>query len=152
MNPTSGEDRLDEALKRLRRKPLSASPGTAALVLGAFRAHHDRRRRRLVAILASIAATLVFVFVAAKLLRPTPVPNTAQAHFIALPYGESGVPLEQGVVIRLDLPSADLVQFGVPPSLRPKSERVHAEFLIGQDGMARAVRFLPTQKPIRLKE
>lgn len=146
MNPISGEDHLDEALKRLRRSPLSASPGTAALVLGAFRAHHERRRRRRVAILTSIAAILVLVFIAAKLLRPArAVPNTAEARFIALPYGESGVPLEQGVVIRLDLPSADLVQFGVPPSLRPKSERVRAEFLIGQDGMARAVRFLPTQ-------
>ncbi|MBV8809164.1 MAG: hypothetical protein JO033_10865 [Acidobacteriaceae bacterium] len=152
MNPTSGEDRLDEALRRLRRTRLSASPGTAALVLGAFRAHHERRRRRRVAILTSIAATLVFVFIAAKLLRPTAVPNTAEAHFIALPYGESGVPLEEGVVIRLDLPAADLAQFGVPPSLRPKSKRVHAEFLIGQDGMARAVRFLPTQKTNSFKE
>lgn len=146
MNPTSGEDQLEEALKRLRRMPLSASPGTAALVLGTFRAYHERRRRWRVAIWTSIAATLVAVFVAAKLLRPTPViPNVAAARFIALPYSESGVPLEQGVVIRLDLPSADLAQFGVPPSLRPKSERVRAEFLIGQDGMARAVRFLPSQ-------
>lgn len=145
MNPTSGEDRLGEALKKLRRMPLSASPGTAALILGTFRAHHERRRRWRVAIWASIAATLVLVLMAAKLFHSTPVPNTAAAKFIALPYGESGVPLEQGVVIRLDLPSADLVQFGVPPSLRPKSERVRAEFLIGQDGMARAVRFLPNQ-------
>lgn len=146
MNRTSGEDCLDEALKRLRRRPLSASPGTAALVLGAFRAHHERRRRWRVAIFGSIAATLLFIFIAAKLFRPTPTgPNTAEAHFIALPYAESGVPLEQGVVIRLDLPSTDLVQFGVPPSLRPKSERARAEFLIGQDGVARAVRFLPTQ-------
>jgi hypothetical protein len=146
MNSTSGEDRLEEALKRLRRKPLSASPGTAALVLGAFRAHHERRRRWRIAMLTSVAAVLVFVFVAAKLLRPSPAaPNAAEGHFIALPYGESGVPFEQGVVIRLDLPSADLAQFGVPPSLRPNSERVRAEFLIGQDGMARAVRFLPAQ-------
>jgi hypothetical protein len=146
MNPTSSEDRLAEALNKLRRMPLSASPGTAALILGTFRAHHERRRRRRVAIWTSIAATLVLVFTAAKLLHPTAaVSNTAAAKFIALPYGESGVPLEQGVVIRLDLPSADLVQFGVPPSLRPKSERVRAEFLIGQDGMARAVRFLPNQ-------
>ena len=112
MKPTPGEDRFEEALKRLRRTPLSASPGTAALVLGVFRAHHERRRRRRVAILTVIAAMLVFVFIAAKLLRPTAaIPNTAEAHFIALPYGESGVPLEQGVVIRLDLPYADLVQF-----------------------------------------
>ncbi len=82
----------------------------------------------------------------ASLLRPvTGVPKPAEGRFIALPYGESGVPLEQGVVIRLDLPSADLVQFGVPPSLRPKSDRVRAEFLIGQDGIPRAVRYLPTQ-------
>jgi hypothetical protein len=73
------------------------------------------------------------------------VPNTPETHFIALPYGESGVPLERGVVIRMELRSIDLDQFGVPPSLRPKSERVRAEFLIGQDGMARAVRFLPSQ-------
>jgi hypothetical protein len=126
--------------------PLGASAGTAALVLGTFRAHHGRRRRGRVAIWTSVAATLVLAFIAAKLLRQTPVvPNRAVARFIALPYGESGVPLEQGVVIRLDLPSADLVQLGVPPSLRPKSARVRAEFLIGQDGMARAVRFLPSQ-------
>ena len=145
MNPMSGEDRLQEDLKRLRRTPLSASSGTAALILGAYRAHHDRRRRWRIAILTSVAAMLVFVFMAAKLLRTAALRNPAEAHFIALPYSESGVPLEHGVVIRVDVPSADLDQFGVPPSLRPKSERARAEFLIGQDGIARAVRFLPTQ-------
>ena len=126
--------------------PLSASPGTAALLLSAFRGHHERRRRWRVGILTSIAAILILAFVTAKLLRPTiAIPNTEETRFIALPYAESGVPLEHGVVIRLDLPSAELVQFGVPPSLRPKSQRVRAEFLIGQDGMARAVRFLPAQ-------
>jgi hypothetical protein len=145
MNPPPDEQRLDEALKKLRRTLLSASPGSAALVLGAFRAHHEKRRRWRVGILAAVAATLVVVFIAAKLWNSAQTtPITSEGRFIALPYAESGVPLEQGVVIRLDLPSSALVQFGVPPSLRPHSQRVRAEFLIGQDGMARAVRFLPT--------
>lgn len=146
MNPTPDQVRLDEALNKLRRTPGSASPGSAALVLGAFRAHHERRRRWRAGILTAVAASLVVFFIGAKLWNSArTTPAASEGRFIALPYAESGVPFEQGVVIRLDLPSAALIQFGVPPSLRPHTQRVRAEFLIGQDGMARAVRFLPPQ-------
>jgi len=151
MNPTPDQVRLDEVLKKLRRTPGSASPGSAALVLNAFRAHHERRRRWRVGILTAVAATIVVFLIATKLWNSARTTPASEGRFIALPYAESGVPLEQGVVIRLDLPSAALIQFGVPPSLRPHTQRVRAEFLIGQDGMARAVRFCPL-KPIRSKE
>ncbi len=66
--------------------------------------------------------------------------NPKYSGFVALPYAQSDVPLEQAVVIRVDLQPANLEAFGLPAALLPGRNRIQADLLIGQDGIARAVR------------
>jgi hypothetical protein len=60
--------------------------------------------------------------------------------FITLPYAQSGVPLEQPVIVRVDIPVSELGMMGVRVTPSRVKERVRADLLIGQDGVARAVR------------
>jgi hypothetical protein len=60
--------------------------------------------------------------------------------FVLLPYGQNDVPLEHPVIVRIQVPEAELSGFGVPLPALPKGVTVEADLLIGQDGIARAVR------------
>ena len=119
-----------------------------------FRAHHRRRRRKWIYLWQS-AAVVVLAFALSFLLMHNPryaAPSAADRNvqqfdpdvfpgFVSLPYGESGVPLGQSVVMRVQLRASDVTALGV--SLPPGStrEQIGADVLIGQDGVARAVRF-----------
>jgi hypothetical protein len=57
-----------------------------------------------------------------------------------LPYAQSDVPMEQTIVIRVNLQPADLRSLGLPATAVSRKGRIKADLLIGQDGIARAVR------------
>ncbi|MBV9611193.1 MAG: hypothetical protein JO091_01920 [Acidobacteriaceae bacterium] len=123
---------------------------TEERLLREFRAHHRRRARRWLYVLEA-AAVLVLVLALGSRLRhhstPT-VPNLpsdlpALAGFVALPYAQSGVPLGDAVVMRVELRTSDLPALGVAPPAGVARQRIGAYVLIGHDGMARAVRFIP---------
>ena len=50
--------------------------------------------------------------------------------------------MEGGLVVRVELPRAALVSFGLPVNAEQTTGRVKADVLIGHDGLARAVRFV----------
>ena len=56
-------------------------------------------------------------------------------------YGDDLSGLEAGRVVRVRLPGTALASFGVPVSEERRTERVEAEVLLGEDGLARAIRF-----------
>jgi hypothetical protein len=62
------------------------------------------------------------------------------------PLRYSALPVTQGSVVRLELSPADLAALGVTPPRAPGSQRdiVMADVLVGEDGLARAVRFVRT--------
>ena len=62
--------------------------------------------------------------------------------FFALPYAQSDVPLEHAVVVRVNMPPSEASALGMPFDPGARKE-ISADLLIGQDGMARAVRFVP---------
>lgn len=65
--------------------------------------------------------------------------------FVALPYAQSEVPLEEAVIIRVDLTPSAWGALNVRPS--PKTGGgIRADLLIGQDGVARAVRVISVQQ------
>lgn len=68
--------------------------------------------------------------------------HRATAGFVALPYAESGVPLEQAVIVRVSLQPSELGALGLSLAPTNASRRVSADLLIGQDGVTRAVRLL----------
>jgi hypothetical protein len=123
-----------------------AGPSVQQRLLVRFRERRDNQRRR--KYLAGIAASLM---VAAGLyLAVLQHRNAIQgishnednqaSGFISLPYAQSGVPLEQPVIVRVDIPVSELGMMGVRVIPSSVKERVRADLLIGQDGVARAVR------------
>jgi hypothetical protein len=62
--------------------------------------------------------------------------------FIALPYSQSGVPLESVVVIRVQITPSELSSMGVAVPAAASTAGFKADILVGQDGVARAVRLI----------
>ncbi|HEU0183944.1 MAG TPA: hypothetical protein VFS27_01420 [Blastocatellia bacterium] len=53
------------------------------------------------------------------------------------------VPLESGMIVRVEAPVSTLITFGLPITAENIARPVQADILLGQDGLARAIRFLP---------
>lgn len=62
--------------------------------------------------------------------------------FVPLSYGGVQKPMESGEVIRLQMPRSALIAFGLPVSVEHADAPVNAELLLGEDGIARAIRFV----------
>jgi hypothetical protein len=50
--------------------------------------------------------------------------------------------MESGEVVRLQMQRSALIVFGLPVNVEHADALVNAELLLGEDGMARAIRFL----------
>jgi len=61
---------------------------------------------------------------------------------VPLSYGGVQKPMESGEVIRMEMPRSALIAFGLPVNVDRADAPVKAELLLGEDGMARAIRFL----------
>ena len=93
---------------------------------------------------------------AVRPLVPQPVSRPAQASsvstdeqaveiatsFIPLSNGRSLAAAESMQLVRVELPRSALVSFGLPMNVERADERVKADVLIGNDGVARAIRFV----------
>jgi hypothetical protein len=130
-----------------------APPRVEAALRAAFRGQPAKKvarppwRREWVA----IAASLVVLFAAAAaLLRHTSEPELSQpaasqeltTEFIPLVYGSDPLPAENELIVRVKLPRIALVSFGLPVSEDRAGEPVKADILVGDDGVARAIRFV----------
>jgi hypothetical protein len=49
---------------------------------------------------------------------------------------------EEGHLVRVELPRSALASFGLPVNAEAAGDRVKADVLMGQDGIARAIRFV----------
>ncbi len=63
--------------------------------------------------------------------------------FYSLVEDDELVPLESGQVMRVEVPASTLMPFGLLVRLDALTQPVQADLIIGQDGLARAIRFLP---------
>jgi hypothetical protein len=122
---------LQESLERLR----AAGPQGASLEVEMNLRHalmeRRRRRQRNTWYLAAAALLLLSLGWLGWSRRAANAPavspeSSPLSTFIALPYGQSDVPLENAVIVRVEVQSA--------------TGPVAADLLVGQDGMARAVR------------
>jgi hypothetical protein len=145
---------LIQSLRRLAETlPRDADAATEQRVLAAFRARHRRPQRALL-YLTGVAACLALAFawfLSHSPQRPSQPSLAVAGHnaaaagsFIALPYGQSDVPLEQAVIVRVKLQPSEWAAFGVPVA-PARANTINADLLIGQDGMARAVRLVSIQ-------
>ena len=79
-----------------------------------------------------------------KVRRAATAPRNPEyvTEFVPLRYGK---PLESGepvVVVRMQLPAAQLRQLGLPVAPDAASQTVKADVLLGGDGLAKAIRFV----------
>jgi hypothetical protein len=139
---------LDESLRRLTSLlPRNAGPLTEERVRAAFRSQRRTSLRRRT-FFAVAAACLALAFTGLLLHHshgsaPAVVNRAEGGSFIALPYSQSDVPVEQGVIVRVKLQAQDWSALGLPAPARGTA--MNADLLIGQDGVPRAVRLLDTQ-------
>ena len=66
--------------------------------------------------------------------------------FIALPPGDNAYPLGEGMIVRVELPRSAPVLVGLPMGGDDFSGTVTADVVLGQDGVARAIRFVQPEE------
>jgi hypothetical protein len=122
------DSELKQAFRQLAQyMPREASPAVETRLLATLRTRRRALYRSwLVAAAACLIAAFALVF---WLRRPAPRPHITRvpSSFVLLPYGQSDVPLEHGVVVRVQVQSG--------------TGTVDADLLVGQDGIARAIRY-----------
>ncbi|HEX8746184.1 MAG TPA: hypothetical protein VF717_03235 [Pyrinomonadaceae bacterium] len=62
--------------------------------------------------------------------------------FMPVSYGDNLNDIDNGRIVRVEMPRSALAQFGLPVNMERAGERIKADVLIGDDGMARAIRFV----------
>jgi hypothetical protein len=136
----------------------------------AFRRKHKRRVWPYFAAAAALAAGLVLAIRAPKpaahrqpteiavVTQELPVPPVAAKPAVVhrkrrppqeivtefYPLMEDPMPFENGELLRVSLPAAAMRSVGVPVSEDRLTEMVQADVLVGQEGLARAIRFVNT--------
>jgi hypothetical protein len=156
----SDQGHRDEALTRALRavaeddETLGASAVEARLLAEAHVIARGRRRHAYTAVGALAAALLATIAVPAwraARVRPPAVAPAGRAESSArqasgevttefFPLMYSNVPVTNGQTVRLELPQAALASFGLKAD--DASGTVLADVLVGEDGLARAVRFV----------
>ncbi|MGI9069984.1 MAG: hypothetical protein ACR2JB_01310 [Bryobacteraceae bacterium] len=146
------EEQLKDRLRALASAvPQNASPALEDRLRTAFRTRVHQRRWKYVARVAAAAVIAAGLYLAWTHKRgsdqetavTTPVHH--RSGFIALPYAQSDVPLEQPVIVRVQIPASQLGGMGMPFAHLAAEEKVNADLLVGPDGIARAVRLVDGQ-------
>jgi hypothetical protein len=136
-----------EFLARLRTQLAQESPFPKARAMG------PRRRWWKFAVAAMVAAALVLV-VLHRPARETPkkvvaVDVPAKPEEIVtgfFPLMENPPPFERGLLIRMTVPASAMRAVGLPVGDNHLSDPVQADLLVGQDDLARAIRFVSYRK------
>jgi hypothetical protein len=84
------------------------------------------------------------VVVATHRLRPKPARAVAKREIVTgfIPVMLDPDPLERGRLVRVRMPRSALTAFGLPVNEERFEERIQADVLVGEDGLARAIRFV----------
>jgi hypothetical protein len=78
---------------------------------------------------------------------PEPEPVTELAEFLPLPFTDDDSPLGTAEVVRIRLSESALGVLGLPVSNEASRQPVTADVVIGEDGVARAIRFISGPVP-----
>lgn len=133
MRPRHAPDRLEQALRRKFREQ-----------------HSTERPRRTWWQVWGVAAAVATIVLAVLVLRPTPeAPQPTEVasgeiatDYIPIGYSAPLSPDEFAQIIRVSVPRSDMAQFGLPIRLDTGPDRVTADVVLGEDGVARAIRFV----------
>ena len=67
---------------------------------------------------------------------------SSQNEFVALPYGNAMGPPERAQVLRVTMPRSALSGLGLPVNLERAQDMIRADIVVGDDSIARAIRFV----------
>jgi hypothetical protein len=157
MNELDRQDGLTGALRRLAEadRTMTTSPAVEARLRAEVRAIAGRSNAwNRGTLLALAAAVTICVSVPALWWRTygqpgstgapvtTPIAREATTEFFPLFYGS--LPSSSGHIVRMEVPRASLAQFGLASAhdVNRTTGTVIADVLVGEDGLARAVRFV----------
>jgi hypothetical protein len=146
---------IDQALATIRETTAvpPVDPGRERALMNAFDAHHARPRRparRATWVWTAAAASLALAIGLGRLgvsdapQVETPDVSVDLAGFVPWPGAFALPPLESGELRRVDLPRAALPALGLTAPASAAAV-VPADVVIGQDGLARAVRLVRQQ-------
>jgi hypothetical protein len=148
-------DLLRDALRSLAAEDsgLAASPVVEAQLRAHVRSLRRVPRRRTFPYIAAAASIAIAALVWHVMPSPeTPGQPTARqtprralvgdpdGEFLPLPYAH--VPASDGQVVRIAVPRAAMASFGLDPDASGMADVVEADVFIGEDGIARSVRFV----------
>jgi hypothetical protein len=68
--------------------------------------------------------------------------NESVTDYIPLTYLADATAVESGMVLRVELPPSALITMGLPAPVERTDSPVKADLIVGDDGVARAVRFV----------
>ncbi len=155
--PTYRERALTNALRALAEDEAreGASAKVESRLLSEVRALAHARRRTQMKLLAIAAVLIIAVTIPVWQLteRPPAAPQSSALSNMGsdtttefYPLTFSNVPMTGGQLVRLEVSRAALASFGLLPaeSLGSRPGTVLADVLVGEDGLARAVRFVRT--------
>ena len=150
MKESEGRPSLDTALRAMAEDEaqLGASAGIEARLLAEVRSIAAARRRRMaIAAFATAAVVLLALWIGSQRFVPPRLDQARVTEVVTdfMPLTYSGVPSTNLQVVRLAVPRTALVSFGLTPP-EPLdhifTDTVLADVLVGDDGLARAVRFV----------
>ena len=133
---TENEEKLLAGLRALSASE-SARPSAE---LEAVLLRQLKRKRTIISwplaleVLAAAAIVAIAIF--------APHKPAASEEFIAVPYSAPIGEYERMEVVRVNVPATALAQWGLPIGNVSLGQRVDADVVIGEDGLARAVRFV----------
>jgi hypothetical protein len=149
----SNEQELLEGLRALAgESPRQAPARVEQQLVAEFQRRAVRRRRRAWLTAASAgtiaAAVAILLWMKPATTKPvavsqeTPVLAEAAADFYPLPEADALPPVESALVVRVQLPMSSLRLIGLTINEERATERIEADVLLGQDGLARGVRLV----------
>jgi hypothetical protein len=73
--------------------------------------------------------------------------NEVVTDYIPLTYLSDSTAIDSGMVVRVQVPRATLISMGLPMNVENSQELVKADVVVGDDGVARAIRFVHDLAP-----
>jgi hypothetical protein len=155
---------LTAALRALAEDEAAAgaSPMVEARLLEEVRSIARARQRRIYAASFAVAAVLILAVAMPVWRAIARRPLTDRMAHVAVPAGEvataflplryGSVPMTGGQMVRMEVPERALASFGLASGVvldGSSSRTVWADVIVGEDGLARAVRFV---RPVLQKE
>ena len=143
-------DELDDVLAELRQKhrQIATPPHLETRLRAATRSvrRHPSLWRWGWAVATALAIT-VGVWQSQQATPPQQVRTVAEAgdrlsDFVALPGSETLPPSMETSILRVQLSKGDLRQYGFDIPSPVAGELIRADFVVGDDGLARAIRFV----------